>query len=135
MIAGYFFSEEKDTELMKLWKEFCNLPDGGKWDFLNGLPKDTLRDLIILVKRNEEKTYLLSQILGYHTAIGTFLENFWTKEADINFVMQLMREHERLMNNDKEREALSPLETLLDNISSHSSFEMIYKIKLDDIGN
>ena len=102
---------------------------------MNGLPKDTLRDLIILVKRNEEKTYLLSQILGYHTAIGTFLENFWTKEADINFVMQLMREHERLMNNDKEREALSPLETLLDNISSHSSFEMIYKIKLDDIGN
>ena len=102
MIAGYFFSEERDTELMKLWKEFCNLPDGGKWDFLNGLPKDTLRDLIILVKRNEEKTYLLSQILGYHTAIGTFLENFWTKEADINFVMQLMREHERLMNNDKD---------------------------------
>ncbi len=78
-MIGYFFSEERDTELMKLWKEIYSHPEEERDELISSLPPETKRDMLILVKRNAEKSHLLTLVAGYNKAVGDFLENFFTK--------------------------------------------------------
>lgn len=131
-MIGYFFSEERDTELMKLWKEIYSFPEEEREELIKNLSPDTKRDMLILVKRNAEKSHLLTLVAGYHKAIGDFIEKFFTKEANINYVMELMGEHQKLIKTDKEWPTISTLEDLLERFTPSNSSDMIFNIKLDD---
>jgi len=131
-MIGYFFSEERDTELMKLWKEIYSHPEEERDELISSLPPETKRDMLILVKRNAEKSHLLTLVAGYNKAVGDFLENFFTKEVNIDFVMDLMRQHQALIKTDKEWPTVATLESLLERFTPSNSSDMIFNIKLDD---
>ncbi len=68
-MIGYFFSEERDTELMKLWKEIYSHPEEERDELISSLPPETKRDMLILVKRNAEKSHLLTLVARYNNAV------------------------------------------------------------------
>lgn len=131
-MVEYFFSKERDTELMKLWKDIYSFPEEEREELIRNLSPETKRDMLILVKRNAEKSHLVTLVAGYSKAIGDFIEKFLTKEPNIDYVMDLMRQHQALIKTDREWPTVATLESLLERFTPSNSSDMIFNIKLDD---
>lgn len=135
MKVDYFFSEEKDTELMGIFRTFCKLPDEEKGEYLNSLTPEILRDMFILAKRNAERTYFANLLVKYSNIIADCIEAYMIKGEGEAAVMELMRKHKALMKEDRERTRLRTVEEFIEDFTKTESPLTFLSFNIDDISN